>query len=66
MELSIEQGQQFLYREARYLDDKEWNYWLDLYAPDVEFWMPAWDDDGELTRDPQSEISFIWYRSKDG
>ena len=46
---------EFLYREARYLDDKEWNNWLDLYAPDAEFWMPAWDDDDKLTQDPQNE-----------
>ena len=54
MPLSIEQLQEFLYREARYLDDKEWNSWLDLYAPDAEFWMPAWDDDDKLTDDPQT------------
>ena len=26
----------FLYREARHLDDREWEPWLELYAPDVE------------------------------
>ena len=49
MELSIGQAQEFLYREARYLDDKRWNDWLELYAADAEFWMPAWDDDDKLT-----------------
>jgi 3-phenylpropionate/cinnamic acid dioxygenase small subunit len=28
---------QFLHREARFLDDKRWESWLALYAPDVEF-----------------------------
>ena len=42
----------FLYREARLLDDKEWEDWLQLYAPDVEFWMPAWDDDDTLVTRP--------------
>ena len=37
MRLSPEDVQQFLYREARFLDDKEWQNWLALYAPDVEF-----------------------------
>ena len=46
--LSIEDVRQFLYREARFLDDKEWDGWLALYAPDVEFWMPSWDDDDKL------------------
>jgi benzoate/toluate 1,2-dioxygenase beta subunit len=40
--LSPEDVQQFLYREARFLDDKEWQSWLALYAPNVEFWMPSW------------------------
>ena len=40
--------EQFLYREARYLDDREFDKWLECYAPDAEFWMPAWDDDDTL------------------
>jgi benzoate/toluate 1,2-dioxygenase beta subunit len=66
MELSIGQAQEFLYREARYLDDKRWNDWLELYAADAEFWMPAWDDDDKLTVDPQKEISLIYYSDKSG
>jgi len=66
MRLSREDVQQFLYREARFLDDKEWQNWLALYAPDVEFWMPSWDDDDQLVTDPQTEISLIWYGNKGG
>ncbi|MGL4967462.1 MAG: benzoate 1,2-dioxygenase small subunit [Inquilinus sp.] len=64
--LSVEEVQQFLYREARYLDDREWDAWLALYTPEVEFWMPSWDDDDRLVTDPQSEISLIWYGNRDG
>ena len=64
--LSIEDVRQFLYREARCLDDRDWDGWLAHYAPDVEFWMPAWDDDDELTEDPQSQISLIWYGNRGG
>ena len=32
----------FLYREARYLDDKDWDNRLELYAADASFWMPSW------------------------
>ena len=39
----------FLYREARLLDDRQWDEWLDLYSESVEYWMPAWDDDDRLT-----------------
>jgi benzoate/toluate 1,2-dioxygenase beta subunit len=66
VQLSPEDLRQFLYREARFLDDKEWEKWLALYAPDVEFWMPSWDDDDRLVTDPQTEISLIWYGNKGG
>ena len=66
MRLSPEDVRQFLYREARFLDDKEWQNWLALYAPEVEFWMPSWDDDDQLVTDPQTEISLIWYGNKGG
>jgi benzoate/toluate 1,2-dioxygenase beta subunit len=56
----------FLYREARLLDDRQWEEWLQLYASDVTYWMPAWDDDDQLTEDPQSQISLIYYGSRDG
>lgn len=56
----------FLYREARHLDDRQWEQWLELYASDVEYWMPAWDDDDRLTEDPRSQISLIYYPNRDG
>lgn len=64
--LGFEQIQAFLYAEARALDDRQWADWLAFYHPDCEFWMPAWDDNDELTEDPQSEISLIWYGDKSG
>jgi len=64
--LSIEDVRQFLHLEARLLDDKDWEAWLALYAPDAEFWMPSWDDDDQLVTDPQSEISLIYYGHKGG
>jgi benzoate/toluate 1,2-dioxygenase beta subunit len=56
----------FLYREARLLDDRQWDEWLTCYAPNVVFWMPAWDDDDRLTEDPLREISLIYYPNKQG
>ena len=58
--------QSFVYREARLLDDRQWDEWLTCYAPEAEFWMPAWDDDDQLTRDPQREISLIYYPNREG
>lgn len=66
MSISYEAICAFLYREARLLDDREWDEWLTCYAPDVTYWMPAWDDDDQITEDPQSQISLIFYPSRDG
>jgi benzoate/toluate 1,2-dioxygenase subunit beta len=65
-ELTLEGVRQFLYREARHLDDREFEKWLECYHPDAEFWMPAWADDDQLTTDPQREISLIYYPSRAG
>jgi benzoate/toluate 1,2-dioxygenase beta subunit len=66
MTITVEEVEQFLYAEARMLDDRDFEGWLECYAPDSEFWMPAWDDDDTLTTDPQSEISLIWYGNRGG
>jgi len=58
--------QSFLYQEARALDEQRWADWLACYAPDVEFFMPSWDDDDTLTTDPHNEVSLIYYPSKQG
>ena len=66
MSLSYENICAFLYREARLLDDRDWDAWLALYDENCTFWMPSWDDHGELTEDPQSEISLIYYGRRAG
>ena len=66
MSISFEHVRDFLYEEARYLDDSQWDNWLECYAADATFWMPAWDDNDTLTEDPQSEISLIWYGNRGG
>lgn len=66
MSISYEAVCAYLYREARYLDERDWDSWLELYDPDVTYWVPAWDDDGKLTTDPQSEISLMWYGRRAG
>jgi benzoate/toluate 1,2-dioxygenase subunit beta len=66
MMLSYEALQTYLYQEARALDEQRWADWLAFYAPDVEFFMPSWDDDNKLTTDPNNEVSLIYYPSKQG
>src|SRR5712692_9498423 len=55
-----------LYQEAAYLDERRWTEWLALYTEDAEFWLPAWDEDGRPTEDPQSQLSLIYYNSRAG
>ncbi|MBB3192628.1 benzoate 1,2-dioxygenase small subunit [Halomonas cerina] len=66
MSISYQDIQAFLYREARLLDDRQWDEWLECYRKDAVFWMPAWDDDDQLTRDPHAEISLIYYPNREG
>jgi benzoate/toluate 1,2-dioxygenase subunit beta len=66
MSMTVEEVEKFLYAEARMLDDRDFEGWLECYAPDSEFWMPAWDDDDTLTTDPQREMSLIWYGNRGG
>lgn len=64
--LTINQITAFLNAEARALDDRKWDRWLEFYHPACDFWMPAWDDFDTLTEDPQNEISLIYYADKSG
>ena len=66
MSMTFEQIQAFVFREARLLDDRQWDEWLKCYHEDVVYWMPAWDDEDQLTQDPQSEVSLIYYPNRQG
>lgn len=66
MTASLDQVTGFLYREARLLDDRQWDEWLECYSPAVTYWMPAWDDDDQLVEDPQTHISLIYYPNRQG
>jgi len=63
---TLETVRAFLYKEARLLDDRQFDEWLQCYHPASEFWMPAWDVDDRLTEDPQNEISLIYYDNRGG
>ncbi|HYI94976.1 MAG TPA: 3-phenylpropionate/cinnamic acid dioxygenase subunit beta [Bryobacteraceae bacterium] len=49
--------EQFFYREADLLDDRQFNAWLELFSDDVRYWMPIsmnvrfGDEASELTRE---------------
>lgn len=65
-QLSYEALCAFLYAEARALDDRRFDDWINFYHPDCPFWMPAWDDFDTLTEDPANEMSLIYYPNRAG
>ena len=58
--------QSFLFAEARAQQEKRWADWLACYAEDVVYFMPSWDDDDTLTKDPHNEVSLIYYPTRAG
>nr|ART37706.1 E82 [uncultured bacterium]ART38792.1 G257 [uncultured bacterium] len=55
-----------LFEEAAALDEQRWDDWLALFTADIEYWMPAWDSEHEMTQDPATEISLMYYSDRSG
>jgi 3-phenylpropionate/cinnamic acid dioxygenase small subunit len=66
MSETLQAGAQLLYTEALYLDSQRWDDWLSLYEEDCEFWVPAWRAEHQLTTNPRTELSLVYYRSRAG
>jgi 3-phenylpropionate/cinnamic acid dioxygenase small subunit len=50
--------------EGLFLDEGRWDDWIALFAKDVRYWVPTWRSDGQLTSDPEVELSHIFYTSR--
>jgi 3-phenylpropionate/cinnamic acid dioxygenase small subunit len=48
--------EQFLYREARLMDESRYEEWEALWADDGVYWVPCNDDDS----DPNNQVSIIY------
>lgn len=48
--------EQFLFREARLLDENRWQEWLALFSRDGMYWMPLYPEQA----DPYNEVSLFW------
>lgn len=64
--LSIEQATHLLYAEGLALDERRWEDWLELYLPEARYWVPSWKSESETTNDPDTELSLIYYETRDG
>ena len=56
----------FIYREGRLLDQQRWSQWLDLYAEDAVFWVPAPRMSGGYTADPARELNYMYIAGRAG
>jgi benzoate/toluate 1,2-dioxygenase beta subunit len=56
MPVDRHQIENFLYREARLMDEHAYDEWLSLWAEDALYWIPCNDDD----IDPQRHVSIIY------
>ena len=55
-ELDLRQVEQFVYREARYADEHDYDAWEALWTDDALYWVPA---GGDLA-DPGGQMSVIY------
>jgi benzoate/toluate 1,2-dioxygenase beta subunit len=55
-ELDLRQVEQFVYREARYADEHDYDAWEALWTDDAVYWVPA---GGDLA-DPGGQMSVIY------
>ncbi len=55
-----------LFREARLLDGGEWGEWVAMYRDDAVYWVPAWLDEYETTRDPSTQVSLLYHDTRRG
>ncbi|MBA0126831.1 3-phenylpropionate/cinnamic acid dioxygenase, small subunit [Haloechinothrix alba] len=53
--LTLRQVEEFLYREARYADEHDYDAWEALWTDDALYWVPA----GDATSDPATSMSII-------
>ena len=56
MAVDLRDVEQFLYHEARLLDEGRFDEWLDLFTSDAVYWLPA----GAGDTDPDRQVSIIY------
>jgi 3-phenylpropionate/cinnamic acid dioxygenase small subunit len=52
----VREVEQFLYREARFADESDYDAWEALWTDDALYWVPAGDDGA----DPMEQMSVIY------
>ncbi len=57
---------EFLYREARLLDRRQFGAWLELFREDAIFWVPAVGMDRAYTSEPETSLNFMYIVGRAG
>jgi len=57
--VDLREIEQFLYLEARLMDEKRWDEWQALFVEDGEYWVPATRDQP----DPLNHVSIMYEKS---
>ena len=56
--MDFREVEQFIYREARLMDEHRYDEWLALWTEDGVYWVPCGRDDS----DPEREVSIVYDR----
>lgn len=56
LRLSRSEAEDLLYRQAEFIDTRDFASWLDLFTPDATYWIPARPGD----TDPKKQLSFLY------
>jgi anthranilate 1,2-dioxygenase (deaminating, decarboxylating) small subunit len=58
--------EQFLYLNAELCDQRNWEDYLAMFTADSEFHVPQWDSEYEVTTDPKTGLSLMYYPTRSG
>jgi benzoate/toluate 1,2-dioxygenase beta subunit len=50
----------FLYREARLLDERKYEEWLKLFSDDGLYWIQRWASENSLVENPEDELNILY------
>jgi len=56
LRLSRSQAEDFIFRQAEYIDSRDYESWLSLFTSDGLYWIPARPTD----TDPETQLSFMF------
>ena len=59
-ETTLAEAQRLIFLEARLLDERHYDAWLDLFAEGASYWIPSWLTETETASDTATQLSYIY------